>query len=635
MNKLYKRHRILFLIVLDMILISLSYSIAFYLRFDFKNPEIWIKPVFNWLPMILLLQLTFFFISDFYKSIWRFTSLWELFSIIKLVSISSLISFLIIFGVSSFEGYPRSVLLIFYLTNILIICFSRISVRVYYSHFKVLQSRKIRINKKKLILVGAGKTGEKIIREIVNTPGSHYEVVGLVDDSIDRIGKSIHGFPIFCKIDNLKNLEIEYDEILITIPSASGDQMRMIVDNCKLTEKRYKTVPSLNELIDKDISISEIRDVSYVDLLGRDEINLDLKSIKKFLNGKRILISGAGGSIGFQLLKQCLAFEPSEIICIDFNEESIFNIGQKDNFQRTRTIIKPILVNILNINQLNRVYFENRPHIVFHAAAYKHVPIQEVQPWTAVHSNVEGTKNMIELSHKYNAEKFVLVSTDKAVNPVNIMGATKRLAEKLIQSHDIISKTKFLAVRFGNVLGSSGSVIPIFKKQIKNGGPVTITHPEMTRYFMSIPEAAQLILQAGALGRKGNIFLLEMGKPIKIDRMARDLIRLLGFEPETEIPIVYTGLRPGEKLYEELQMLGENKLKTNHTKILILKDQKRTIPWEELKLLVESLIEKAEILDHDGIQSNLRELIPTYQPRLYNSINVEKSVTPYSIKGEA
>jgi len=295
-------------------------------------------------------------------------------------------------------------------------------------------------------------------------------------------------------------------------------------------------VPSLAELIDNDISLSSIRDVSYVDLLGREEVKLDKNSIELLLKGKRVLITGAGGSIGSELVKQCVAFNPAEIICLDISEQNLFTITADMERVKSNAIIKPILGDILKVNNMEKIFNENRPQIIFHAAAYKHVPIQELHPWAAVATNVGGTVNLVEMADKYRVEKFVLVSTDKAVNPINVMGATKRLAEKLIQSINIDSGTQYLAVRFGNVIGSSGSAIPTFQKQINLGGPVTITHPEMTRYFMSIQEAAQLILQAGALvEEKGKIFLLDMGKPIKIDQMARDLIRLSGFEPDKDI----------------------------------------------------------------------------------------------------
>ncbi|MCH7614026.1 MAG: polysaccharide biosynthesis protein, partial [Candidatus Marinimicrobia bacterium] len=395
------------------------------------------------------------------------------------------------------------------------------------------------------------------------------------------------------------------------------------------------TVPSLAELIDKDITLAAIRDVSYVDLLGREEVKLDRNSIEHLLKGKRILISGAGGSIGSELVKQCLAFDPVEIICVDYSEENLFKISIETGKIKTRTVIKSILGNILEKNHMEKIISENRPQIIFHAAAYKHVPIQELHPWAAVKTNVGGTMNLIELADKYRVEKFVLVSTDKAVNPVNVMGATKRLAEKLIQSFNVESKTQFLAVRFGNVIGSSGSAIPIFQDQINSGGPVTITHPEMTRYFMSIQEAAQLILQAGAIGEKGKIFLLEMGKPIKIVQLARDLIRLSGLEPDRDIPIVYTGLRPGEKLYEELQSVGEKVILTEHKKIMILDDDNHQLSWPALKSAIKDLLNISENLDSDEIQSKLRQLIPTYKPRSFTPFTKDDRMEPFTIKGQA
>ncbi len=302
---------------------------------------------------------------------------------------------------------------------------------------------------------------------------------------------------------------------------------------------------------------------------------------------------------------------------------------------KSNTIIKPVLGNINEKNQLEKVFNENRPQIVFHAAAYKHVPIQETHPWTAVKTNIGGTLGMLELTDKYHAEKFVLVSTDKAVNPVNVMGATKRLAEILIQSMNVNSDTEFLAVRFGNVMGSSGSAIPIFEKQIQNGGPVTITHPEMTRYFMSIQEASQLILQSGAIGTGGEIILLEMGKPIKIDQLARDLIKLSGLKPDIDIPVVYSGLRPGEKLYEELQSLDEKLISTSHKKIMILKDENHRMLWEELKSKIYDLIKASEELDSDKIQIKLKALLPRYAPRSFLPVSKDGRYESYNIKGEA
>lgn len=634
------RNKSLKFVFVDIITISISLFLAFWLRFDFNIPHIVdgieIRSImYSLFAPFILVQIGIFILTGLYQRIWRFTSLFDLFSILKSVVISCVIDFLGLIFFIGIEGFPRSVLFLFLLINMVTVCMSRISVRVYFSHYHIDSIFKSNSKQKKLILIGAGRTGEKIAREIINTQMSPFKIVGFVDDDHNKRGQRLHGYKVFGSVDSLNTLNIKFDELIICVPTASSSQIRKIIESCKKTGKPYKTVPTLIELIDKDVSLDLVRDVSYTDLLGRAEIKLDMFSIEKMLNGKRILISGAGGSIGLELVKQCLAFNPSEIICIDINEEKIFDIGYINVKNSSKTILKSVLVNINNNAQLEKVFNENRPQIVFHAAAYKHVPIQELHPWTAVDTNIGGTLNMVTYADKFEIEKFVLVSTDKAVNPVNIMGATKRVAEKIMQSFNVSSKTNYMAVRFGNVLGSSGSAIPIFQNQINNGGPVTITHPEMTRYFMSIQEASQLILQSGSLGKDGEIFLLDMGKPIKISRIARDLIRLSGYEPESDIPIVYTGLRPGEKLYEELQHIGEKRINTEHTKITILKDGKSIIPWNILKYELDSLLKISKSLDSDKVQKKLKKLIPTYQPRAFTSLDDLDDKLPFGIKGQA
>ena len=634
-KSLYSKNRRILLIILDGFTIIASFIWAFYLMFDFSFPEQYYSLLNSWLPLIVVVQLGVFNISGFYQVIWRFTSLWELLTIIKYVTLSSAVSLFGIGLLSGFSIHPGSVLISFYFFNVLFICFTRVSVRVYFSHFKNQPIFGKIQSKKRLVLIGAGKTGAKIAREIMDTVDSPFEIKGFIDDDLVKQDGRLHGIRILGTTADLENLVIPFDELLITAPGASGDDLRRIISACKSTGKRFKTVPSLGELIDKDISLAAIRNVSYLDLLGREEVKLDMNSIEELLRGKRVLITGAGGSIGSELVQQCLPFQPSEIICMDYGEEKIFDIMALAETTKSNTIIKPVLGNINQKNQLEKVFNENRPQIVFHAAAYKHVPIQETHPWTAVRTNVGGTLGMIELADKYKVNKFVLVSTDKAVNPVNVMGATKRLAEILIQSMNTKSDTEFLAVRFGNVMGSSGSAIPIFEKQIKKGGPVTITHPEMTRYFMSIQEASQLILQSGAIGKGGEIVLLEMGKPIKIDLLARDLIKLSGFEPELDIPVVYSGLRPGEKLYEELQSLDEKLITTSHKKIMILKDGNHKIPWEELRSKTLRLIKASEELDSDKIQTQLKALLPRYAPRSFLSLTSDDRYESFNVKGEA
>jgi len=620
--------------LIDAIMSASALYLAFLLRFELLIPKNFLIIFFNWLPWFVSTQILIFNLSGLYARIWRYTSLFDLYAILSSVAISSGLSFILVFFTMGSRGYPRSVLILYFIFNSVLTTVVRLGVRVYYSHYDKNSYIKSSKKRKNLLLIGAGKSADIIAREILTSARKQYSIAGFIDDDPQKHGALLHGKKIYCSINELPNLQISFDELLITSPSLTGDEMRRIVSACKSTGKRYKTVPALSELIDKEISLAGVRDVSYADLLGREEIILDMNSIENMLYGKRVLISGAGGSIGFELVKQCLAFDPSEIICLDINEEKIFNIEQKFNQSNHKTIIKTILASVHSEKECEKVFIENRPHIVFHAAAYKHVPIQELHPWTAVKTNLGGTFNLVKLSDKYEADKFVLVSTDKAVNPVNVMGATKRAAELLIQSFNPETNTTLMAVRFGNVLGSSGSAIPTFQKQINQGGPITITHPEMTRYFMSLQEASQLIIQCGSLGKDGEIFLLEMGKPIKILQMAKDLIRLSGLEPEVDIPLVFTGLRPGEKLYEELQLLNEKKVMTEHKKIMVLKESDNPKPWTIMKQSVSELISASEDLDSDKIQILLKKILPTYTPRMFNTIIDKKSIS-YHIKGEA
>ena len=629
-NKKFK----LALIFSDLIIVGLSLYISFLIRFEFEIPKNFLAVLFAWIPVFTIIQLGVFAFSGLYNRIWRYTSLFDLYAIFGSAATScGLATIYVLFAMGS-EGYPRSVLILYFIFNMLASSGVRLSVRIYYSHYNNSVLSKNKKPKKSLLLIGAGKTGEKIAREIIIQSTTQYAIAGFVDDNPEKHGALLHGKKVYGSVRDLLNIKVKYDEILITAPSATGDQMRQIIKVCKQTGKRYKTVPGIAELIDNEVTLDQVRDVSYVDLLGREEVNLDMHSIENLIHGKRVLITGAGGSIGSELVKQCLTFKPAEIVCLEISEEKIYNLELFIEKNNTHTIIKTVLASVIERLELDKVFLENRPHIVFHAAAYKHVPIQELHPWTAVKTNVQGTKNLVELADHYSVEKFVLVSTDKAVNPVNVMGATKRVAEKLIQSFNAKSETCYMSVRFGNVLGSSGSAIPTFQKQINSGGPITITHPEMTRYFMSIQEACQLILQCGAFGKDGEIFLLEMGKSIKIVQMAKDLIRLSGFEPEVDIPIVFTGLRPGEKLYEELQLNNEKKVLTNHKKIMILKDNEHFAPWSELNQNIRLLVESAKNLKPDEIQIYLQRMLPTYRSRNLKPIVDPKNLS-YGIKADA
>ena len=623
-------------IAYDIISCAGALLISFLLRFDFEIPASYLKILIIWVPLFCGIQIITFYLSDLYDRLPKFTSLFDIYAIFKLVSISSMISFMSVLFITGFEGYPRSTLILFFVFNLIFTSLIRVSIRVYFTHFHKNSVIKTNTVRKRIILLGAGKTGDKICRELMTSFSKTHQVIGFIDDDIKKIGGMLHGKKILTKVSELPNLKIPFDEIIITAPLASGQQMRKIVRSCKETGKRYRTVPGLHELMDQKVTVSSIRDVSYADLLGREEVKLDMNSIDKMISGKRVLITGAGGSIGSELVRQTLKYQPSELICLDHSEEKIFNLSQELDKVDSLITIKIVLASINNIKEIEKVFLDNRPEIVFHAAAYKHVPIQEIHPWTAVRTNVGGTLNLVNCANKHKSTKFILVSTDKAVNPVNVMGATKRVAERIIQSINQQSKTSFMAVRFGNVLGSSGSAIPIFQKQINKGGPITITHPEMTRYFMSIQEASQLILQCGSIGKEGEIFLLEMGKPIKILQMAKDLIRLSGFEPDIDIPIVFTGLRPGEKLYEELQLLNEKKIVTSHKKIMVLKSSVSLMKWILLSSEIKKLIQKSEELDAESIQRMLKKLSPDYQPNLIRETKKRNIATDFkSFKAEA
>lgn len=477
-----------------------------------------------------------------------------------------------------------------------------------------------------MLLIGAGSAAEKVIREIKDNSNVPYEIVGLVDDDSKKHGLKIHGIPVVGGLDTLKECiaRTRPEELLITVASASAEQMQRIVDLCQKAKIKFKVLPSMGEIIRGKLSVTSSREIAYRDLLGRPVVHLDQQEIGRYLTGGTVLITGAGGSIGSELCRQIIRFEPRKIILLDAGEENLYNIQMELHHDHQFLDYVPVLCKIQNKALLTAIFAEYAPSVVFHAAAYKHVPLVEANPWEAVFNNIFATKNLIETTIAHKVERFVLVSTDKAVRPTNVMGATKRvtellmlaycngyLAESSLKGH---KHTAFMAVRFGNVLGSSGSVIPLFKRQIEKGGPVTVTDSEMTRYFMSIEEAAQLILQAGAMGGGGEIFILKMGSPVKIVNLARDLIKLLGYEPEKDIKIQYTGLRPGEKLYEELITEGEGIVPTKHEKIMVLCGD--CISKQQIEELLSRLAKSAAAHDGRGLKVILQEMIPEYTPDL-------------------
>jgi len=603
----------------DMLIIGASLYLSYALRFDFAIPDHYFNDLGYVFIILLFSKISSFLFFKLYKGMWRFTSISDLINVLKSTFIASLFSISVILLVLGPNSVPRTVLLIDYLLTTIGIAAVRASVRIYSTKFVVGNGKNNQKNKitskikTRLLLLGAGSSGEKIIREVKENPSSTYRIVGLLDDDPSKISTTIHSIPILGKIEDLHTISMSYDEILICIPTATNTQMRSIVAQCKVVRKPYRTIPTVYELIDKQISINTIREVSMADLLGRQEVNLDRSSISNYIYGKRVLVTGAGGSIGSELVKQCLGYSPDLLLLFDQSEHNLFNIDNYCKEIRNSTGIHPILGDIRDKSMVNSVFNSFQPHVVLHAAAYKHVPMQENNPWEAVITNIQGTLNVMEACENNDVDRFVLVSTDKAVNPTNIMGATKRVSEILIQSKTKNSKVKYLGVRFGNVIGSSGSVIPTFQEQINNGGPITITDPNMKRYFMSIPEAAQLILQAGSIGESGEIYVLDMGKPVLVKEIAYELIRLSGLEPEVDISIEYIGLRPGEKMYEELMTSSESLVDTSHEKIMVLKDGVDH-QWDYLLSEIDKIVLSAKSYDSDLIKNKLKEFIPEYHP---------------------
>ncbi|VEN74460.1 Capsular polysaccharide biosynthesis protein CapD [Candidatus Desulfarcum epimagneticum] len=629
MRKKIFRHNFWVVLAMDIFLVSASLFIAHMVRFDFHVPEPYRTLFFQILPPVIAIKTLCFYFFNLYRGMWRYTSISDMLNIIKASGVSSLIVIAFILFSARFEGFSRSVFIIDLFFTIFLISAFRLSIRFYYenadsdsrknslSGFGWLQRRKKREGKN-LIIIGAGDYGEKICREIRNNPSLNYNVAGFLDDDPGKIGMTIHGIPVIGKTDDILSVirKTRAEEALIALSSADAAQIRKTVKLCKESGIEFKTVPGYGELINGRVTVDAIREVEYRDLLGRDIIEMETDKIGAYLKNKTILVTGAGGSIGSELCRQICRFKPARIILYERAETPLYEIEMElTHFLGHNDIqIIPELGDVRDPDHLDRVFSLMRPRAVFHAAAYKHVPMLERHPFKAVENNIMGTRNVSEAAARHKIERFVLVSTDKAVRPANIMGASKRIAEMYVESLGAQKgmSAQFITVRFGNVAGSVGSVIPLFKKQIQNGGPVTVTHPDVTRFFMTIPEAAQLILQAGAMGREGEIFLLEMGRPIKIADMARDLISLSGFEPDVDIKIEYTGLRPGEKLYEELITDGEGVLPTYHDKIMVLKG--KAPDMEEIAGHIKELSDLAKSHESDEIRRKLREVVPEYIP---------------------
>ncbi len=627
----------------DALLIMLAHVLAYYLRFEallVSGDRFYFAFI---LPLILAVKLPVFYLMGLYNGMWRYTGLRDLQNIIKAVLLSSAVIVSMMLIINRFQGFSRSVFIMDAILCLLFICTSRISIRYALQHSRSRQQER-RVRKKRLLLIGAGDAAEKAVREIEDNPSLPYEVVGFVDDDPTKTGMRIHDIAVLGAIDDLADFvdQIQAEELLIAIVAITGQQMKRLVDLCQRTNLPFKVLPGLGKLIDGKVSVKAIRDISYNDLLGREEVVLEQDKIGSCLNGKTVLVTGAGGSIGSELCRQIVSFSPGRLILYDSSEENLYTIQMELLHERHITDAVAVLGKVQDVGLLDLVFRQHRPDVVFHAAAYKHVPLLERNPWQAVYNNILATQLVIEAAILYEVERFVLVSTDKAVRPTNVMGASKRFTELLMLAYarncwdgsfigawqkitgqeELFSRfkghtprhtTSFMAVRFGNVIGSSGSVMPLFKRQIERGGPVTVTHPEITRYFMSIEEAAGLILQAGSMGGDGEIFILRMGEPIRIDTMARELIKLAGKIPDIEIEIRYTGLREGEKLYEELITVGEGIVDTHHKKIMVLRSG-NGLACRQLHDCLKKLTADATAHSGRAIKETLQAIIPEYQP---------------------
>ncbi len=639
-SSLVRNPKFWFVLSLDIVLICLAIYLSYLVRFE-GSPPPRVTEFHVFLPLLVLIKIPVFYIFGLYRGMWRYTGMSDLINIVKATGISQCVIVLLLLYTTRFDGVSRSVFVLDILFTFLFISGHRIAIRYFYQNstgtgrlFQQVRGR----DKKRLLLIGAGDAAEKVIRETHENTHLPYIVVGIVDDDPHKTGLRIHGVPVVGLAGDLEEHVKRFtpQELLISISAATGEEMKRLVSLCQDTGLPFKVLPGLGELINGKVSIKAIRDISYKDLLGRAEARLDTDRIGGYLTGKTVLVTGAGGTIGSELCRQVVRFRPAQLIILDAGEENLYAIQMELRHELNYTDHVAVLGKVQDARLLEAVFSRHKPAVVFHAAAYKHVPLVENNPWVVVDNNVTATMLLIEAAVLHNVERFVLVSTDKAVRPTNVMGASKRLTELLILAYDHRSwdgtfcserlcpeprlpesrprthSTIFTAVRFGNVLGSSGSVIPLFKRQIELGGPVTVTHPEITRYFMSIEEAAKLILQAGAMGEGGEIFVLKMGEPIKIAKMARDLIRLAGREPDTEIEIRFTGLREGEKLFEELITEGEGIAATPHEKIMVLHGDAR--PCAELLPELVTLARASETLDASAIRVALKAIIPEYSP---------------------
>lgn len=602
------------LVLYDLFAVYMAAFFALFVRFEFKiggSFTTYMERFHKYYIVVAILSLIVFYFMRMYTSLWTYAGMNEMVNIAVACVISSILQIVVATYIIPFGStMPRSYYLLYGGFLFVLEFISRFAYRALRSFINHRAEQRMKTN---VMVVGGGNAGEMLIREITNSCYVNKRVVCIVDDTPSKIGRYIHGIKVVGNRHAIPRAVKEYDvhEIMIAIPSASAQEIKEILDICKETGCELKRLPGIYQLVNGDISVAKLKEVDVNDLLGREPVSVDISSIMDYVSGKVVLVTGGGGSIGSELCRQIAAHNPKRLVIVDIYENTTYDVQNELKRKFPNLNLAVLIASVRNTKRIDLIFETYRPDIVYHAAAHKHVPLMEDSPNEAVKNNVLGTWKVVQAADKWRVKRFVMISTDKAVNPTNIMGATKRVCEMIVQTYNNRSRTEFVAVRFGNVLGSNGSVIPLFKKQIEQGGPVTVTHPDIIRYFMTIPEAVSLVLQAGAYAKGGEIFILDMGDPVRIADLARNLILLSGHKPDVDIRIEFTGLRPGEKLYEEKLMAEEGMQKTENKLIHIgypiqLDEDKFLMQLENLRNYV--------VEEPEDIREWIREIVPTYHP---------------------
>ncbi|MGC9356810.1 MAG: polysaccharide biosynthesis protein [Anaerolineae bacterium] len=604
-----------YLLLIDLVALAFAAYFSFVVRLERWNLRSFQLTALIFTGVAVLTKILVFFLMGGYARYWLFASLPELFVIAEATLLAELLTTVLVFGGAPLVGFrppPRSIPFLDLFFGSVAMALPRLGLRAYHYFYLRRTHKGSDRPLKRVMIVGAGEAGWLVLQEIRKNPRLGLSPVGFVDDDRSKRNLLIHGVRVLGPIEEIPRLVDEYgiQQVLIAIPSADASEMRRIVEFCRQAEVEALTLPGVYDLIAGNVQIQRFRPVRVEDLLAREPVNTDTTQVRLLLKGRRVLVTGAGGSIGSELCRQIAACVPSALLLLGHGENSIFHIHNELRRKFPQLDVRPLIADTRDRGRIEQIFAQHRPQIVFHAAAHKHVPLMEANPTEAVTNNVGGTLNLLRTSESYDVRTFVMISTDKAVNPTSVMGATKRVAEHLVQETALRTGDCYVAVRFGNVLGSRGSVVPLFESQIHSGGPVTVTHPEITRYFMTIPEAVQLVLQAAALGHGSEVFVLDMGEPIRIVDLARDMIRLAGFEVDEDIEIVFTGLRPGEKLYEELFLDDEHYQRTLHEKIFV---SRNGLAPTSVTSRVEALLAIAEKGDVEKILAALRALVPECQ----------------------